>query len=440
MMRTRLPRSVVCAALALGAAVPTMAQDGLSAGYASADITPETAVPMWGYGHRRDTPSFGTLTPLRARAVVLAAGARRLAIVATDLGRGPTPAMMSQVRAALQPRGIDTVLIAGTHTHHGPVIELNSAEGCGRPRLDDAVDYAERLPALLIAVIGAADDARAPAAIGTAHTALGLNRNRHAKGADAPRDDRLIAVRIDRTTDGAPIAVLVNWAAHPVMTAERDARFSADYPGFLCAAVEAAHGGGCLFLQGAAGDLSPDPTGEFRDPRAYGEELAEHTLALLQGIEPRPPQRPRLRAVTDHFSLPSRVDFTNAAVRAAFRAAFFPELVASYLRTFTDGIPAEVTTANVGDALAVVAISGEVFCQHAVTLRQRAARPDLLVLGYCNGHSMYLPTIEAAVQGGYGADPMMAPACVGSGERLLNRAYVRLLEHDGKLRNGVGRR
>ena len=54
-------------------------------------------------------------------------------------------------------------------------------------------------------------------------------------------------------------------------------------------------------------------------------------------------------------------------------------------------------------------VPGEPFCQHAVRLRQRAYLPTVLVFGYCNGHLLYFPTIEAASEGGYGADPQVSP-------------------------------
>ena len=43
---------------------------------------------------------------------------------------------------------------------------------------------------------------------------------------------------------GNPLAILVNFAAHPVMTDNKVLKFSADYPGFLQAKVEADAFGG----------------------------------------------------------------------------------------------------------------------------------------------------------------------------------------------------
>ena len=43
----------------------------------------------------------------------------------------------------------------------------------------------------------------------------------------------------------------------------------------------------CLFLQGAAGDLSPS-TEKGRDPQTFGTALARESLALSQKIQCRP--------------------------------------------------------------------------------------------------------------------------------------------------------
>ena len=59
----------------------------LKAGAATVDITPPTGYALWGYAARHDAPSEGVHDPLHARALVLAVGEQRLAIVSLDLGR-----------------------------------------------------------------------------------------------------------------------------------------------------------------------------------------------------------------------------------------------------------------------------------------------------------------------------------------------------------------
>ena len=79
-------------------------------GAADKDITPPVGIPMWGYGARHDMLSDGTLDPLMAKAIVIAAGDDKVALVGIDIGRGPTEAMMKIIReeiaakAGIQPR------------------------------------------------------------------------------------------------------------------------------------------------------------------------------------------------------------------------------------------------------------------------------------------------------------------------------------------------
>ena len=204
---------------------------------AQRDITPLKPVPMWGYGARHDRLSQGVLDPLRAKALVIEAAGSKLAIVGMDLGRGPTPAMMDRIRQASCQKGIANVLVCGSHTHHGPVIELTDQPGFGKGKFDDAVAYARELPDRIIAAICEADANRRPARLGVGSRDLGLNRNRHTKRAERPTDSRLTVIRFDGQ-DGSPLAVLVHYTAHPVLTAAEVLKFSADYPGSLQAMVE----------------------------------------------------------------------------------------------------------------------------------------------------------------------------------------------------------
>src|SRR5207302_1871784 len=91
------------------------------------DITPPTGHPMWGYGARHDAPSVGVLDRLYARALVLATGGRRIALVSLDLGRAPTRQSTAAIRARVkEAAGVEYVFLVASHTHHGPVLELDN--------------------------------------------------------------------------------------------------------------------------------------------------------------------------------------------------------------------------------------------------------------------------------------------------------------------------
>lgn len=397
-------------------------------GVARRDITPQEPVPMWGYGARHDALSQGVLDPLFATALVLEAGTNKLAFVGLDLGRSPSEHSLQTIRARLAAEaGIEHSFIAGSHTHHGPVLELTDAEGKGRGKFDAALRYYRQLEAAIVAAVVEAATNLQPArlAVGAVELA-GFNRNRHTKFEPKPVDRTLRVMRFDGV-DGQPRALLVNWAAHPTLLPAATLKFSADYVGALRATVEAAFGAKVLFLQGAAGDLSAqrrEPDG----PEAYGQALGREVLKLARRLTPTEVAQPGLLVREEQFRFESRTDLSNPLLRAAYNLAFFPELVANYADEYAQGVRPRLTVALLNGEIAFVGGSGEFFCQHAVRLRERARVKELFFVGYCNGYHQYFPTIEAAAEGGYGADERVAPAEVGAGEALMNRGLIWVYE------------
>ncbi len=412
------------------AGVALAAESNFNVGFAKRDITPTAPTPMWGYGARHNALSQGVLEPLMAKAIVIEAGGQRLAIVGTDIGRGPTRAMMQQIRQAVREKAkVDTVIIAGSHSHHGPVIELTDEQDFGKGTYDDAVAYAKRFPELLVEAIVEAAEKLQPARIGVAHKNLELNRNRHSKRPDKPTDPMLAVMRFD-SADGKPLAVLVNFAAHPVTLPAELLKFSPDYPGFLQGRVEEALHTNCVFMQGASGDMSPNTGG--LDTKGYGQALGDHAVALAQSVETKVPEEPSIKATVDAYTFNSRVDFNNRLLVMAFQRAFFPELVNNFVREYGPGIRPEMTTVLLNGEVALVTGSGEFFCNHSNRLKERAYLPHTLFFGYANGHDMYFPTIEAVSEGGYGADFQVSPVEIGAGEKMMNQALINLYTMLGK--------
>lgn len=401
-------------------------------GVADADLTPQEPMPMWGYGARHDARSQGIMDPLMAKALVIQAGDKKLALVGTDLGRGPTISMMEKIRDEIRSQcGIDHVIISGSHSHHGPVIELTEKEGRGKGKFDAAVAYSKALPDRLIAVIKEANDALQPAKMGVGSKNLNMNRNRHTKRPVRVTDPMLGVMRFDDES-GKPIAVLVNFAAHPVMIDAATLKYSADYPGAMKNKVESQLGGKCIFMQGAAGDMSPNPPAGVNGYQQFGEALADEVLSLASSIETAVPERPSIDGKVDHFLFDSRVDFSNRVVVGMFARAFFPELAWAYVDEVENGIPVEINTVLLNRNVALVSGSGEFFCNHSNRLKERAYVDHAFFFGYANGHNLYFPTIEAASEGGYGADPTVSPVELGAGERLLDRALMNIYSMQGK--------
>lgn len=410
-----------------------LSAQSFQAGAARRDITPREPLPMWGYGDRHDLLSEGTLDPLYADALVLDAGGERIAIVGLDLGRAPAEPSLQRIRERiLKETGIRHSLIAGSHTHHAPVLELSNAPGKGQGRFDAAIRYYARMEdAIASAVIEAAARLQ-PATLASGSTVLeGFNANRHSKIDPKPRDKDLTVLRLD-SLDGKPIAILVNWAAHPTTIPSSTLKFSADYVGALKRKVSRDLDAAPVFIQGAAGDLRTERGS--KDHEAYGEALGAEVVQLARSLTPRPVVKPSLQVKEERLRFTPRTDLNNPLVRSLFARAFFPELVANYVDEYADGVRPRLSVALLNGEIAMVAASGEFFSAHAVRLKERARVPALLFFGYCNGYHQYFPTIEAAAEGGYGADPTTAVAEVGAGEQIMNTALTWLYQMRGKLR------
>ncbi|HJT77695.1 MAG TPA: hypothetical protein VJ739_10885, partial [Gemmataceae bacterium] len=383
---------------------------------------------MWGYAARRDAPSEGVLDPLRARALVLAAGKERLAVVSLDLGRAPTRQSVEAIRRRVRGASIEHLFLVASHTHHGPVLELDTWPDARHP-------YTRQLEAKIGDVILEAARSLRPARLGIASREVPWNRNRHSQRPDKPVDREFLVLRVEDAA-GQPIAHAVNFAAHPTMRPFGVRKFSADYPGALAEVVEKETGAPCLFLQGAAGDLSANPP-QHGDADAFGRLLGREVLHMAATIHCGGAGEAALQVREEDFRFRPRIDLGNPGVRLLLGAAFFPDLIAFYEREYRDGVRPHLMVALLDGRVGLVGVSGEFFCGHSLSLKRRARLDHLLFLGYCNDYQQYFPTIEAAAEGGYGTDPVVSPAEVGAGERVMDRALIHLYQLRGRLVEAV---
>ena len=407
-------------------------------GFAKRDISPQKPVPMWGYGARHALLSQGVRDPLFAKGIVIDDGAKKIAIVGMDIGRGPTQEMMDAIRKAVkEAAGVEFLMIAGSHTHHGPVIELKDEPGKGKGKFDNAVAYSKELPQTLIALIKEAAANVQPAKIGWTSEQVDLNHNRHTKIEPKPVDHELAVVRFDDLA-GKPIAILVNFAAHPTNLDEMELKFSSEYPGYMQNTVEAGMGTNCMFMQGASGDLSPDKHGLSMED--YGKAMGEKVIAMAGAIQTAVPAKPSVQGIEDDFAYQSRVDFSNPFIRGVYGQGFFPELVAMLDEMPNNTVHPHLATVLLNSNLALVGGSGEFFCQHSIRLKERVRGAKTLFFGYCDGHHMYFPTIEATSEGGYGCDPLVSWVSLGAGEEIMNRALINIYTLMGKYeqQKGIG--
>ena len=434
-------------------AVPALGST-LLAGAEQVDITPPPGLPMYGYFERltKHQVATGTLDPLYARVLVLEAGGKRAALVTLDLGRTFDESWLERLRqAAKRTSQIDELIVTASHTHSGPNIVDVYPDG-HRPEWQEAT---------FTKIAGAIHQAAThlePVRLGTGQGEVNIGYNRRRvhpddsvtmlwsnpdKTATSPVDATVTVLRIDRP-NGMPLAILVNYACHPVIFGADNLRYSADYVASMVETVTTAFPGKpiCFFLQGADGDINPyfatTPVeqGAVQKRDWSGRELGTEAARVAKEIRTTPST--------------SSLDFADDVVTFAWRwnpQKFREDLLrvngplifqdhAGQLQAspWPSKIELHVTTLLINKRLAIVGMPGEPFVDFQINLRDRCPVQDCVLLGYTNGYFDYFPTILAASQGGYGAGDSNTYVAVGAGERMLDRALVRIYEMMGELK------
>jgi neutral ceramidase len=188
-----------------------------------------------------------------------------------------------------------------------------------------------------------------------------------------------------------------------------------------------------VFMQGAAGDQSANKRPD-QDYLMFGQTLGQEVVKLASTVSTQEVGSPSLQVTEERFKFPPRVDLSNPFVRSAYEKAFFPELIPSFIDEYADGVRPRLTVVLLNNEIALVGASGEFFSSHSIRLKERARVKQLFFFGYSNGYHQYFPTIEAAAEGGYGADSAVSPVAVGAGEQIMDTALIRIYQMLGRIR------
>jgi neutral ceramidase len=419
----------------------------MKAGVAKVDITPPPGLYLLGSGAVK---ASGTLDPLFARALVLEAGGVRLAIVTLDLCRVFQAPLLEQLRERIRAScGIEHLLVNASHTHSGPIIPLRE----DLP-LDEMTSWQKDAVNKTAAAIEEAQRHTEPVRIGVGYGAAYIGHNRRRVNPDgtvtmffanpamlptSPVDPTVAVVRIESAA-GKPVAILVNYACHPVVIMGRLAKYSADYPGAMCNLVERglADNPVCMFLQGGAGDIDTYYTGVApeEDPPAKlkwtGDRIGSEVLKVAKSIRAEDVPEASIEAVEDR--MPVKWRWGPGKFEEVMRNVNPPSLLQYYMPEVKPTLELPVETVLLNRRLALAALPGEPFVELQMNWRARCPVADCLFLGYTNGFFSYLPTIQAAVQGGHGG-ALWTRVEPGAAERMVDHALVRAYELLGKLKD-----
>jgi hypothetical protein len=403
----------------------------LYAGAAQVCITPPIGVELAGYGPFRQRRCTSVHDDLYAAALVLQDEQTRVAFVTADL-LSLDPAIVDRIRhLAAQETGIPAahMMISCTHSHTSPTARFLRAWG------DRDLEYISLLARQIAGAIIAANNARQPARVGCGlgrHDALAWNRVQHPEDVDTS----VQVMRMDAIGADRPLAVVVNYACHPVMLGPI-AAISADYPGALRSSIAAAFPGTVvLFANGTCGDIDPvsnrDVWGQatFEDVRQAGSLLAEEALGIARQVQLREHTRlgvrhgavelPYQHLDTEQVEqeLQHRLEegmrrVPGARPGAAARSEMFWQRwaqdvqAALHAGAARPSEQAELQAVYVGDT-ALLALPGEIFTALGLTLKAQSAYDQTFIVTYANGNVGYVTTEQDFAEQRYGSSMAFA--------------------------------
>lgn len=409
----------------------------LKAGVAKVEITPAESMPMYGYSNRACGPSNGVHDPLTAKVLVLESALTRMAIITLDLGSMVSDKLHHEAAAKLK---IPILLLAASHTHSGPLFLPSSQTPTSLAgQTSGAPAYREQLEKKLLDALEHASQNMFEARLRTARGSLQLGYNRLVQrehGRARAVFDNLERVpygpvdpefQLLEVTDarGEAKALLVHYAVHSVVLGPSNCKYSADYPGALQAAIEAAVPGvQAMFVQGGAGDINPlflgrakDEQKDFAQVDRMGKLLAAEVLKTRASLLP-----------LTHASLPIHATATALRFKDRWEAN----------RTHEIGI----TTVLIGRDIAIATLPGEPMHKLQTLWKEQADVPFPLFYGYTysNGGvwAGYVPDLRTAAYGGYGGDSAGTRLEVGAGERIMQQHLIHLFDLRGMWQTSPG--
>ncbi len=377
----------------------------LKVGTSKVNITPATPIPMAGYGGRKG-PFQGVHDSLYARAVVFDDGTNKAAVITAEISGISNPIWDDVTTRIEKETGIkkDFILLSAIHTHSGPVTNAGMGRDGENP---DVAAYVEVLKTNLVTAVKEAMSKMVDASIGVGKGECKMNISRRAMDGHgkvqlglnpyAPCDHEVGVIRIDDTS-GKNMVLYMNWPSHAVVLGPRNYLITNDWPGAASKVVETTLGNGAIapVIIGASGDINPlyGPHLDFVDNRDYsfgkdaiGEDLANVSLDVMKKIKTS--SNSKISAVQREISLPAKPRDPSRPLRPG--------------QTDDGTVKIRLSALKIGD-LVLTGVSGEVFNQISVQMRNQSPYKNTFMITHCNGSSGYLITenaYEVPGQSGY---------------------------------------
>lgn len=401
----------------------------LMAGTGKLMITPPFDCELSGFV-ARESRCRGVHDPLYARALVLADGKGKIALVSADL-IGVDAKLLAKVRekvAELTDLDPSAVVLSATHTHSGPVTLADAFLG------ETDLTYLSGLINNIAGAVYQASQNLEPVSLFLGEgDCRSVGKNRRQK--DGPIDPRVLVLRLQGAD--RPKALLINYACHPVVLGPDNLLVTADYPFYMTNTLEQVYPGTqIMFVNGAAGDVNvghrtvDSIKGKRNDRRTFRE--AERLGRILAGVALTASENAvlqssfNIRYTTQEICLPfeqvGTVDFyrqeaetwNQLAFELKRKGASFGEyhqaevwekwaLKMTKLRQVNkieSEFKTEIATFSLGE-IEFATLPGEFFHEFSLMLKKERAPRQVVILGYTNNNIGYVTTKSVYDEGGY---------------------------------------
>ncbi|MGU3575567.1 neutral/alkaline non-lysosomal ceramidase N-terminal domain-containing protein [Brucellaceae bacterium C25G] len=414
----------------------------IRAGVAVIDITPTNGVAMSGFAARTQ-PAIGTHDHLTVRALVVNDTAL---VVADIIGMSADMSARIRSRCALP---CENIVISALHNHGGPV-SMDKRLSIGAD-----IAWLERLEDACVAAINQAANAQQPVSI-TAANGLDPDIGRNRRHKDGAVDTALPLIRL-RDKSGKMLALVINYACHPVVLGADNLLWTADYPFYVREDLEKEYPGAiALFVTGAVGDvntghhahasisLAAAPDRTYENAKRIGEKISQsalsapekpvhgtisvHNTILELTFERRESQSPQqLKSLWKN-----EANTADTARRALLH--YWCEWAETKALQPLEPLTTRITFLNWA-GIGIAALPGEIFAQSALNIRQALPIFEyLLVAGFSDDNPGYIPPSDEYSYGGYevdeahryyGQSATFAPGCA----ELLTNNMIQLAQN-----------
>jgi hypothetical protein len=399
-------------------------------GFGKVDITPPLSIPYLDFCPNRHNFFTGIHDTLYSRALYLSSGDEEAIIIATDtIGfsksvLGEKRDFIKEIKEMIEEKtGVpqSNIMLTSSHIHSTPDT-LNFRPLIKAP---NAKEWLEDLQRRIILSAETALNGRFMASLKVGSGEVNVSKNR--RGEEFL--DREVIVIIFESARRDKI-FLVNFACHPVIVQAQNL-VSADYVGVVENKIEefVSNTRGCIFLQGACGDINPicDDTRDFNDVYSIGISIAGEIMKIYGEISISKSNHPIepviLKVRSKEVGFPSRPLPSQAEIEELIREKEEEEIKVKYVESENEKNQALKKICRIEDILARIeegngpfigelqmirvgncilfGIPGEPFCELGMKIKAASKPFRGIPIGYANGYLGYIAPLSSWRKGGY---------------------------------------